>query len=117
MCQVVISTVKTQIFFSIYAPVLFVIIFLVSMYQRSLSTAPENYVIPQTSAIPNMESFQRLYFFPKTTNLWKFRKILSNFCTVQHYSEILGVDEHHTCLIEASGRIHVKQLLTLGSNT
>lgn len=34
-----------------------------------------------------------------------------------HYSEILGADEHHTCLIEASGRIHVKQLLTLGSNT
>lgn len=87
------------------------------MYQRSLSTAPENYVIPQTSAIPNMESFQRLYFFPKTTNLWKLSKILSNFCTVQHYSEILGADEHHTCLIEASGRIHVKQLLTLGSNT
>ena len=117
MCQVVILTVKTQIFFSIYAPVLFIIIFLVSMYQPSLSTAPENYVIPQTSAIPNMESFQLLYFFPKTTNLWQFRKILSNFCTVQHYSEILGADEHHTCLIEASGRIHVKQLLTLGSNT
>lgn len=116
MCQVVILTVKTQIFFSIYAPVLFIIIFLVSMYQRSLFTAPENYVIPQTSAIPNMESFQRLYF-PKTTNLWKFRKIPSNFCTVQYYSEILGADEHHTCLIEASGRIHVKQLLTLGSNT
>ncbi|RMX60208.1 hypothetical protein pdam_00024209 [Pocillopora damicornis] len=34
-----------------------------------------------------------------------------------YYSEILGADEHHTCLIEASGRIHVKQLLTLGSNT
>ena len=117
MCQVVILTVKTQIFFSIYAPVLFIIIFLVSMYQRSLSTALENYVIPQTSAIPNMEIFQRIYFFPKTTNLWKLSKILSNFCTVQHYSEILGVDEHHTCLIEASGRIHVKQLLTLGSNT
>ena len=52
MCQVVISTVKTQIFFSIYAPVLFIIIFLVSMYQRSLSTALENYVIPKHQPSP-----------------------------------------------------------------
>ena len=84
MCQVVISTVKTQIFF-FHICSRFVYYYLSGVYVPTIPLhCPWKLCDPQTSAIPNMESFQRLYFFPKTTNLWKFRKILSNFlhCTV-----------------------------------
>ena len=85
MCQVVILTVKTQIFFSIYAPVLFIIIFLVSTYQRSLSTAPENYVIPKHQPSPIWKVSNDSTSSPKPQIYENFAK---SFLTSALYSTI-----------------------------